>query len=153
MSAVPSPQSPADDSFTPSAQRTARARPWLGWSSLLFAFLQSVCTLLMAMSGLRLVIGIGSLALSAEATAFIDHLHANWIRIPMVLLALIGTLLNLVAILQIRRLRRRPSSQWRQGPVEPQKLRMEQWQLAIGVATLVLLVMEESFHLKLFHQL
>ena len=153
MTAVPSPQSPADESFTSSAQSTAGARLWLGWSSFLFAFLQSVCTFLMAMSGLRLVIGIGSLALSAEATAFIDHLHANWIRIPMVLLALIGTLFNLAAILQIRRLRKRPSSQWRQGPINPQKLRMEQWQLALGVATLVLLVMEESFHLKLAHHL
>lgn len=153
MSSVPSPQSPADEPFTHSEQHAAHARPWLGWSSLLFAFLQSVCTFLMAMAGLRLVIGVGSLVLSTEAIAFIDHLHANWIRIPMVLLALIGTLLNLVAILQIRRLRKRPSSQWRQGLVEPQKLRMEQWQLGLGVATLVLLTMEEAFHLKLFHHL
>jgi fumarate reductase subunit C len=153
MSTVPSPQSPSDERLTSSPQDTARVRPWLGWSSLLFAFLQSVCTFLMAMAGLRLVIGVGSLVLSAEATAFIDHLHANWIRIPMVLLALIGTLLNLAAILQIRRLRKRPSSQWRQGTIEPQKLRMEQWQLALSAATLVLLVMEEAFHLKLSHHL
>ena len=153
MSAIPAPQSPANQRVTSSPSETARARPWLGWSSLLFAFLQSVCTFLMAMAGLRLIIGVGSLALSAEATAFIDRLHANWIRIPMVLLALIGTLLNLVAILQIRRLRSRPASKWRQTPVEPQKLSMERLQLALGAATLVLLVIEEAFHLKLSHHL
>ena len=109
MSAVPA-QPPADERLTSSPSDTTRARPWLGWSALLFAFLQSICTFLMAMAGVRLIIGVGSLALSAEATAFIDRLHTNWIRIPMVLLALIGALLNLVAILQIRRLRRRPSS-------------------------------------------
>ncbi|MGA9669822.1 MAG: hypothetical protein WBQ94_11465 [Terracidiphilus sp.] len=153
MSAVHSPQPLSDERPTSSPSNTAHARPWLGWSSLLFAFLQSVCTFLMAMAGLRLVIGVGSLALSAEASALLGRLHANWIRIPMVLIALIGTLLNLVAILQIRRLRKRPSSQWRQGPIEPQKVRMEQWQFALGVATLVLLAFEEAFHLKLFHHL
>jgi hypothetical protein len=151
MSAVPAPQPPADERLTSSPSDTARPRPWLGWSALLFAFLQSICTFLMAMAGVRLIIGVGSLALSAEATAFIDRLHTNWIRIPMVLLALIGTLLNLVAILQIRRLRKRPSSQWRQVPIEPQKFRMEQWQLALGIATIVLLAIEEAFHLKLSH--
>lgn len=153
MSAVPSPQSPVDDSLTAPRPNTVHARPWLGWSSILFAFLQSVCTFLMAMAGLRLVIGVGSLALSAEATAIIDHLHANWIRIPMVLFAFVGTMLNLAAILQIRRLRKRPSSQWRLATVEPQKLRMERLQLALSVATLALLAMEEAFHLKLFHHL
>lgn len=134
-------------------QNRVRTRLWVSWSSLLFAFLQSVCTFLMAMAGLRLIIGVGSLALSAEVTAFLDHLHASWLRIPMIGLAFVGAALNLIAILQIRRLRARPASQWRQAPVAAGKLRMEHWQLALSLITFALIALEESFHLRLFHHL
>jgi hypothetical protein len=107
----------------------------------------------MAMAGLRLIIGVGSLALSSEAAAFVDGLHASWLRIPMISLALVGAALNLIAILQIRRLRARPASQWRQGPVAANKLRMERWQLAVSLITFVLIALEEGFHLRFFHHL
>ena len=70
---------------------------------------------LMAVAGLRLIIGVGSPALSSEATAFADGLHASWLRIPMISLAFSGAAINLIAILQIRRLRARPSSQCARG--------------------------------------
>jgi hypothetical protein len=106
----------------------------------------------MAMAGLRLIIGVGSLALSSEVAVFLDRLHASWLRIPMISLAFIGAALNLIAILQIRRLRARPSSQWRQVPVAVGKLRMERWQLALSLITFALIALEEGFHLRLFHQ-
>jgi hypothetical protein len=132
-----------------------RVRPhfWVSWSSLLFAFLQSVCTFLMAMAGLRLLIGVGSLTLSAEVTAFVDHLHANWLRVPMIGLAFVGAALNLIAIMQIRRLRARPASQWRQVPLAAGKLRMERWQFALSLITFALIALEEAFHLQFFHHL
>ena len=107
----------------------------------------------MAMAGLRLLVGVGSLVLSAGATAFLDRLHVNWLRIPMVALALIGAMLNLVAIAQLRHLRNRPASQWRQSTVPVRTLRMEQVQVALSLATLALLALEEAFHLHLFHSL
>ena len=128
-----------------------RPRLWVSWSSLLFAFLQSVCTFLMAMAGLRLLIGVGSLALSAEVTAFVDQVHANWLRVPMIGLAFAGAALNLIAILQIRRLRARPASQWRQTRVATGKLRMERWQFALSLITFALIAVEEAFHLRFFH--
>jgi hypothetical protein len=66
-------------------QERVRARLCVGWSSLLFAFLQSVCTFLMGMAGMRLIIGVGSLVLPAEMTTFLDHLHASWLRVPMII--------------------------------------------------------------------
>ena len=153
MSSFSSIRSHADEALPAIPQQPARTRLWLGWSSALFAFLQSVCTFMMAMAGLRLIIGVGSLALSANAMTFIDHLHANWLRIPMVSLALIGATLNLIAILQIWRLRARPASQWRQAPVPPAKLRMERWQLGLSLLTFALVLVEEALHLKLAHHL
>ena len=134
-------------------QERLRVRLWLGWSSVLFAFLQSVCTFLMAMAGLRLIVGVSSLLLSAEGTALLDRLHANWLRMPMISLAFIGATLNLIAILQIWRLRARPASHWRQTPVAASTLRMECWQLALSLITFALIALEEGFHLRLSHHL
>ena len=105
------------------------------------------------MAGLRLVVGIGSLALSAEFGALLGQTHADWIRFPMMSLALMGSLLNLIAILRLRQLRKRPASYWRQKPVSMSRARMENLQLVLSLATMVLIVLEEFFHLKHLHTL
>jgi hypothetical protein len=84
--------------------------------------------------------------LSAGAGAMVDRFHADAFRIPMVGLALFGALLNLAILAQVRRLRRRPSSHWRQQPPSPRKLRMERLQIVLSVATLVLVAVEEILH-------
>jgi hypothetical protein len=129
------------------------ARKVIAWSSFFFALLQSVCTFFTALDGLRLVIGISSLAVGAAVGGAIDKLHADRIRVPMILLALAGSLLNLVVLWQVRRLRKRPASQWRQKPVSLRKLRMERVQFVLSVATLVLIALEEYFHFGLKHHL
>ncbi len=129
------------------------AKSWIVlWSSFLFAVLQSLCTAFVALSGLRLVIGLASLA-SAVGAHVPWKLHADWIRIPMVLLALAGALINLYAIWRVRRLRRRPASQWRMQPVSPAKLRSENLQIILAAATLALLFVEEVLHFHFHHVL
>src|ERR1700761_8783619 len=91
----------------------------IAWSSFFFALLQSVCTFFAAANGLRFVVGLGSLVLSASAGAMVDRFHADALRVPMICLALVGSLLNLAVVAQIRRLRRRPASQWRQQSPSP----------------------------------
>jgi hypothetical protein len=118
----------------------------IAWSSFFFALLQSICTFFAAANGLRLAVGLGSLVLSASAGAMVDRFHADALRIPMVGLALAGSLLNLAILAQIRRLRRRPSSQWRQPSLSTHKLRMERLQIALSIATLLLVVAEEILH-------
>ena len=118
----------------------------VAWSSFFFALLQSICTFFAAANGLRFAVGLGSLVLSAGAGAMVDRFHADAFRIPMVGLAVAGSLLNLAILAQIRRLRRRPSSQWRQQPPSEHKLRMERLQVVLSVATLVLVAVEEGLH-------
>ncbi|MGA2848779.1 MAG: hypothetical protein ABSE46_07280 [Terracidiphilus sp.] len=153
MSSVSSQRASAIGTIASHPKNRVRAHLWVSWSSLFFAFLQSVCTFLMAVAGLRLIIGVSSLALSAEVIAVLDRLHAGWLRIPMISFAFIGATLNLIAILQIWRLRARPASQWRQAPLATGKLRMERWQLALSLITFVLIAVEEGLHLRLFHHL
>jgi hypothetical protein len=127
-------------------ENTPRVPGAVAWSSFFFALLQSICTFFAAANGLRFAVGLGSLVLSAGAGAMVDRFHADAFRIPMVGLALFGALLNLTILAQVRRLRRRPSSHWRQHPPSPRKLRMERAQIVLSVATLVLVAVEEILH-------
>jgi hypothetical protein len=128
---------------------TGNAQGVIAWSSFFFALLQSICTFFAALDGLRLVIGVGSLAISAWVGSALDRFHGDWIRIPMVGLALLGSLLNLAILMQIRRLRNRPASQWRQQILSPHKIRMERVQIALSIATLVLIGVEEYLHFRM----
>jgi len=135
----------------PSAAGNAQGA--IAWSSFFFALLQSICTFFAAFNGLRLVIGISSLAITAGVGAALDRFHADWIRIPMIGLALLGTLLNLAVLVQVRRLRNRPASRWRQVPLSPRKIQMERIQLVLSIATMSLIGIEEYLHRHMFHHL
>ena len=131
-------------------RNAVQRRSWiLGLASLFFILLQSACTAFMALSGLRLLIGIGSLAAATTGLRWIDSIHGEAIRIPMELLAVAGSLINLYAIWRVRSLRARPSSQWRVGPVTPEKKRSESIQIGLAVLTLLLVCVEWAFHLRL----
>ncbi len=123
------------------------ARSWiLSAGSLLFIVLQSICTAVMAISGVRVVIGLGALAaaggLGRPATGF----HADAIRIPMMIVAVGGSLVNLYVVWRIRSLRGRPSAQWRMGEISPKRIRSENVQIALAVVTLLLVVAEWVTH-------
>ena len=119
---------------------------WIGWSSFFFAVIQSVCTAFVALNGVRLLIGAAAFASAFGVLGVADKLHINAIRIPMMVLAFAGALLNLAALWQVRRLRARQASAWRQKAVDPEKLRSESWQLILSLLTLLLLATEFVFH-------
>ena len=103
----------------------------------------------MALSGLRLLIGVGSLAAAAAGARFLDSIHGAVVRIPMEIVAVAGSVINLYAIWRVRSLRARPSSQWRVGPVTPEKRRAESIQIALAILTLLLVGVEWAFHIYL----
>ena len=105
----------------------------------------------MALSGLRLVIGLGALAaLAAGVKGPATGFHQDAIRIPMMLLAVLGSCINLYMIWRIRSLRKRPSSQWRQQPVSGRRRWGEKVQIALAVVTLILVVAELVSHHYIF---
>ncbi len=124
---------------------------WLGWSTLLFAFLQSACTFVVATSSVRILIGLGSLAAAAGTHAPARGFHQDAIRIPMMLIALAGALINLYALWRVRSLRKRSASQWRVQPVTAKQQRSERMQIALSLLTLILLVAEWWAHVMLHH--
>jgi hypothetical protein len=133
--------------------KTGKTQGVIAWSSLFFVLLQSVCTFFTALDGLRVVIGAGALAGVVETGEMWDKFHADWLRVPMVGLALAGALLNLVMLRRIRRLRDRPAARWRQRPLAPQRLRRERVQFVLAILTLALIGIEEVTHWHTFHRL
>ena len=116
------------------------------YSGIFLAVLQSACSAFVALSGIRLLVGVGAFAFAAGALRFADRVHLDAIRIPMMLLALAGSLINLFVIWRIRNLRNKPASQWRQKPVPASKLRAEKFQIALSLLTLALLAAEWITH-------
>jgi len=130
---------------------TQKAGGVIAWSSFFFAVLQSVCTFFAAVDGLRVAIGVGALVLGAGVGGFVRELHSDLIRLPMIGLALFGSLLNLVVLWQVRRLRSNPAAHWRQRPLSAGKIRMERVQLVLSIVTLVLVAIEEYWHIRWHH--
>jgi hypothetical protein len=71
----------------------------------------------------------------------------------MIVVALLGSLLNLAILMHVRHLRNRPAAQWRQKPLSPKQKRTEFAQLVLSVSTLALIAVEEYIHLSLHHSL
>ncbi len=118
----------------------------VGVVSFFFILVQSACTVVMAVSGVRVVIGLSALAAAAGLHRAASGFHADAIRIPMMIVAVGGSVLNLYVIWRVRSLRARPASAWRVAPVTPEKRRSENWQIALAVVTLVLVAAEYATH-------
>ena len=130
---------------------SALARAAVKWSvavvSFGFILLQSACTLVMAISGVRLLIGLSALAAASGLNRPSSGFHADVIRVPMMIVAVAGSLINLYVIWRIRSLRARPSSQWRTAPTPRGKIRAENFQIVMAILTLLLVIAEQATHL------
>jgi len=119
----------------------------VGVTSLFFVLVQSACTAVMAISGVRLVIGLSALAAAGGLHRPAGGFHRDAIRIPMLIVAVLGSVVNLYVVWRIRSLRARPASQWRVVPATPKQRRNENLQIALAILTLLLVAAEYATHL------
>jgi len=119
---------------------------FLGGASFLFALLQSLCTAVLTISGVRVAIGLSALAAASGIYAPARGFHQDAIRIPMLIIAAAGAVLNLAVLVWIRHLRNRPAAQWRRHEVTAKEKRSECLQIILAVITLVLVGLETWTH-------
>ncbi len=131
-----------------SAEEPASGRTWLvSMTSLLFIVLQSACTAVIAISGVRVAIGLSALGAATYGIHAPAHgFHRDAIRIPMMLAAVAGSVINLYVVWRIRTLRARPSSQWRVQAVSPKQRRSELFQIVLSIVALALVAAEWVTH-------
>jgi len=118
----------------------------LGSASLLMALLQSLCTAVLTISGIRVAIGLTALAAAGGVYAPARGFHQDAIRIPMLILAAAGAIINLVVLAWIWYLRSRPSAQWRRRELSPKQKRSERLQIVLAIVTLILVGLETWTH-------
>jgi len=123
-----------------------KAVPLVGGASLLFALLQSLCTAVLTISGIRVAIGLSALAAASGVYAPARGFHQDAIRIPMLIVAAAGAVLNLGVLAWIRHLRNRPAAQWRRRELTAREKSSERLQVVLAVVTLVLVGLETWTH-------
>ncbi len=111
-----------------------------------FAILQSLCTAVIAISSIRVAIGLTALAAAGGIYAPARGFHQDAIRIPMLILGGLGAVINLAVLARVWRLRARASAGWRRREITAKERRSERLQLALALLTLVLIGAESWTH-------
>jgi hypothetical protein len=117
----------------------------VSFASMTLAVLQSLCTALLTINGIRVGIGLAALAASSIWTPVLS-LHRDSIRIPMLAFAVVGAVVNLAVLFWIWHLRARPEAQWRRREITKKERRSERLQVAMAVVTLALVGLEAWSH-------
>lgn len=128
----------------------ARGLTAVSFASVTVALLQSLCTAVLTINGIRLGIGLAALA-AGSIWAPVLAFHRDSIRIPMLTVAVVGAVVNLAVLFWIWRLRARPEAQWRHREIPKRQRRSEQLQVAMAVLTLVLVGAETYGHTIIHH--
>jgi hypothetical protein len=122
----------------------------LSTGSLVLAVAQSVCTAVLTIGALRVAIGVSALA-AGSIFGPLHAFHRSWIRVPMLIAATAGAVLNLLVLSWIWYLRSRPSAQWRKREISQKEKQSERLQVALAILTLVLVALEAWAHPILNH--
>ncbi len=118
----------------------------LSGASLLVVLLQSACTAVLTISGIRVAIGLSALAAASGIYAPARGFHQDAIRIPMLTLAAAGAVVNLAVLAWIWKLRTAPAAQWRKREISAKERRSEVLQVALAIVTLILVGLEVWTH-------
>lgn len=127
-------------------ERLGRGLRTLSGGSLALALLQSLCTAVLTISGIRVAIGLSALAAASGMYAPARGWHQDAIRIPMLIVAAGGALLNLAVLAWIAHLRSNPAAQWRRREPGAREKRSERLQIVLAIVTLVLVGLETWTH-------
>ena len=118
----------------------------IGWASLALAAVQAICVAAVALSGVRVLLGMTSL-LAAGAIGPAHGFHRNALRIPILWIAGIFAALNLLLLWNENRIRRNPSAQWRPATADfPPTSRAMDATGHLALPSLVLILAEVATH-------
>ena len=120
-------------------------------ASLALAILQSICTAVLTISGIRLAIGLTAFVMASSLVRPVRWFHQDAIRIPMLILATIGAIVDLTVLWWTRRLRTQPAAQWRRRELSGKEKGSRRLQFALAALTLILVATEQYTHVTIFH--
>jgi hypothetical protein len=117
----------------------------LGWSALCLAAVESLCAAAVALSGVRMLLGMSSL-IAATAAGPAHGFHREALRVPILWASGAIAVINLLLLWNENRIRRNPAAQWRLQPFTPKQRRQRWMQLATSIGALLLILGEVVTH-------
>ena len=124
----------------------------LGWSSLFLAALESLCVAAVALSGVRVLLGLSSfIAVTAAGPA--HGFHREGLRVPILWISGAIAAVNLLLLWNENRIRNNPAAAWRMQPLTSKQRRQRWIQIVTSVAALLLIVAEVVTHPWFHHEL
>jgi hypothetical protein len=143
----------APESGIPSGGRIAGGwRRLVGWSALVLAASESLCAAAVALSGVRVLLGMGSL-IAATAAGPATGFHREALRVPVLWISGVIAAVNLLLVWNEDRIRRNPAAEWRLQPLTPKQRRQRWIQIVTSVAALLLIAAEVVTHPWFHHEL
>lgn len=130
------------DSTPSDEQPPERTSVLLSATSVAAGIIQGACAILVASSTAKIFLGIAGLAAAVKTS----ELHAEVVRIPMMLISTILSLITLFVLWNAHRLRNLPSARWRKRHMTTRQKLGIAFSLTASILTLVLVVAEITIH-------
>jgi hypothetical protein len=118
----------------------------LSGAALVGSLVEGACAILVASASAKLFIGVGAVAGAVKAS----RLHADIIRIPVLLVSAAAAVIMLVVLWNSGRARNRSTARWRKRPITLREKFSIGMTLVASILTLALVVGEAIEH-PLFH--
>lgn len=136
----------------PGGVRAGAWRRLMGWSALVLAASESLCAAAVALSGVRVLLGMSSL-IAATAAGPATGWHREALRVPILWVSGVIAVLTLLLVWNEDRIRRNPAAAWRLEPPTAKQRRQRWIQIATSVAALLLILGEVVTHPWFHHEL
>jgi hypothetical protein len=107
--------------------------------------LQGLCVWFMAVGSAKLALGLGTVG-AAGAASFI---HSDPVRIPLMVVAVLGATMTLFVIWNQLRLRNNPAAQWRRKPLTTSEKRRIGFAVGASLLSYLLVIAEIFAHIYL----
>jgi hypothetical protein len=128
------------------AQRTSSPSLLLSSAAFVGSLVEGACAILVASGSVKLFVGLGAVAGAVKAS----RLHADIIRIPVLLVSAAAAVIMLVVLWNSWRARNRSAARWRKKPMTLREKLGFAITLLASVLTLALVVGEAIEH-PIFH--
>lgn len=118
------------------------------WGAFLLAAVEALCVFVVAAAKAGIALSAISATAVGSAALFV---HRDSLRVPALLLAIIGSLFNLFLLWRFQQLRNSPAAAWRKRPLTTKQRWRVGLVLVLSLVTLITAGVEIYFHRLLHH--
>jgi hypothetical protein len=117
------------------------------WGAFALATVEAICVFYVGAAQAGLLVG----SVAAGAVSVARFIHRDFFRVPILLAAVLGAVLNLFLVWNAQRLRNAPSAAWRKRPLSSR----DRWRIGtvvvLSILTFAIATFEVVLHRRLHH--